>query len=222
MATMNSCDAEGEPVEPESGTSVDALHAHPRPWKYNPSRWGERLIIAGLAMAATLISGYMALFQFGVIDRIWDPFFGPSTEAILTSDVAKELERLFRIPDAALGSIGYLADVILVLAGSTRRWQFRPWLIATFGIAVIPVGAVSFTLVAVQGLVLNMWCTPCLITALLSLALMILASDEVISSFLYMKRLAREANSKREVWDAFWGRPTSLAWSVGESMTRAS
>jgi hypothetical protein len=35
------------------------------------------------------------------------------------------MRRWFRIPDAALGAIAYLGDLVFGLAGSTRRWQDR-------------------------------------------------------------------------------------------------
>ena len=197
-----------------------AMHVSPRPWGYNPSRWGERLTIAGLALLAAAVSAYMALFQYGAIESVWDPFFGGQTLRVLDSDASHRMARWFRMPDAALGALGYLADALLALAGSTRRWQFRPWLVATFGIVVIPMSAVSFTLVAVQGLVLKMWCFPCLVTALLSLALMVLAADEVVSSFLYLLRIRREGGSPSDLWNAFWGRTSSLAWLAGQEMTR--
>lgn len=197
------------------------MRARPRPWRYNPSRWGERWTIAGLALAAAAVSAYMAMYQYGLIDSVWDPFFGEQSHQVLDSDISHRMARWFRMPDAALGAIGYVADALLALAGSTRRWQFRPWLVATFGLVVIPMSAVSFTLVAAQGLVLKLWCLPCLVTALLSLALMVLAADEVVSSFLYLRRIRRDGGCPGDVWSAFWGRPSNLAWLSGEEMIRS-
>ncbi len=192
----------------------------PEPWAYNPSRWGERVVIALVAAIAAVISGYMGLFQVGLIATLWDPIFGAQSEEVLTSNISHFLSRVFQVPDAIMGMLAYLADIILVLAGSTRRWQFRPWLVATFGLVVIPLGLVSFTLVFMQGAVLGTWCLLCLVAALLSLALILLAWDEVRSTGLYMTRVWKKSRDRRLVWKTFWGRPSELAYEVGEQMSR--
>ncbi len=206
----------------QTGHEIDPdYHVIPVPWSYNPSRWGERVAIAIVAGVAAVISGYMGLFQLGMIETVWDPFFGDQSMSVLTSEVSHALSRWFRIPDAVMGMTAYIADIILVLAGSTRRWQYRPWLVAMFGLVVIPLGLVSFTLVAMQGVVLGMWCFLCLVTAVLSLALIVLAWDEVWSSWLYMRRVWMETGGDlRIVRDTFMGRPSDVAYEVGNKMSR--
>lgn len=192
----------------------------PEPWSYNPSRWGERVVIALVAGVAAVISGYMGLFQVGLITSVWDPVFGEQSEAVLASTISHALSGWFRVPDAIMGMLAYLADIILVLAGSTRRWQFRPWLVATFGLVVIPLGVVSFTLVVLQGAVLGTWCFLCIVTAILSLALIALAWDEVRSSGLFLLRVWRESRDRRLVWNTFRGCPSEVAYEIGERMSR--
>jgi len=192
----------------------------PQPWNYNPSCWGERVTIAVLAMIACGISAYMALFQLGLTDEVWDPVFGLQTAQVLDSALSHAMSRWFRIPDALLGAIAYGADVIFVLAGSTRRWQYRPWLIATFGIVVIPLGLASLILVAMQAFLVGAWCFLCLITALLSIALIVLAMDEVVSSTLYLKRVWEKSRRFDRVWHTFWGRPSPVAHQAAMDMTR--
>src|SRR5690606_26759179 len=109
-----------------------------------------------------LIATYMALFQWGLIDSVWDPVFGDQTEAVLRSNPSQRMEMWFGVPDAAFGALAYLGDAIFGLAGSTRRWQYRPWLVILFGIDVIPLGIVSVVLVILQGTVVGSWCFPCL------------------------------------------------------------
>lgn len=203
-----------------SSTKDLDLNVFPDPWPFNPSRWGERVVIAVFAGIAAVISGYMGLFQVGLIPTVWDPFFGEQTLRVLTSDVSHSLSRWFGIPDALMGMTAYLADVILVLAGSTRRWQFRPWVVAAFGVVVIPLGLVSVTLVVIQGVVLGMWCFLCIVTAVLSVALMVLAWDEVWSSWLFTSRVWKESGDIRLTWNAFWGRPSKLAYEIGNRMSR--
>jgi uncharacterized membrane protein len=115
------------------------------------------------------------------------------------------------IPDAALGAFAYLGDAVFGLAGSTRRWQFRPWMVVIFGIDVIPLGIVSAVLVVLQGTVVGAWCTLCLVTALISLVLVVMAYDEVWSCLLYLRGVWRRSRSFKVLWDAFWGRPAPAA-----------
>lgn len=190
----------------------------PRPWDYNPSRWRQRIAVAVVALPAFFIAVYMGLFQWGLIDSVWDPVFGVQTQQVLQSDVSHQMTRWIRLPDAILGAIAYLGDIIFALAGSTRRWQSRPWLVVIFGIDVIPLGIVSAVLVVLQGAVVGSWCFPCLVTAAISLILVVLAYDEVWSSLLYLHRVWKRTGSKRTVWLALIGVPTPEAERAGREM----
>ena len=105
-------------------------------------------------------------------------------------------------------------DLIFGLAGSTRRWQYRPWMVLLFGLDVIPLGIVSAVLVVLQGAVVGAWCFLCLVTAAISLILVALAYDEVWSTLLYLGRVWRKTHSAKLVWNTFWGRPYGLAEEV--------
>jgi hypothetical protein len=48
----------------------------PPGWAYNPSSWSQRLPIVALAFAGFGIAMYLALYQWGVFARVWEPFFG--------------------------------------------------------------------------------------------------------------------------------------------------
>src|SRR5688572_13398860 len=147
------------------------LDAPAPPWDYNPSSWSQRIPLCVLAFLATLSAGYMAMYQWRLVDDVWDPIFGDQTRNVLDSNVSETMRSWLRIPDAALGAIGYLSEAVLGLAGSTRRWQYRPWLVILFGIDVIPLGLVSAVLVIMQGTVVGAWCFLCLVTAAISLLL---------------------------------------------------
>ncbi len=197
---------------------MDKFPAHPpRPWNYNPSSWKQRWRIAHLGLVATFIALYLGLYQWKAISFVWDPFFGNGSMEVLTSDVSHEIIRFLRIPDALLGVLAYLSDVVFALAGSERRWQDRPWLVVLFGIDVIPLGAVSIILVLMQAFVVDHWCFLCLVTASISLTLIFLAYDEVISSCLYLYEIKKRAGWKT-VWWAFWGYPSVEAHAAGEAM----
>lgn len=175
------------------------------PWDYNPSAWSQRIPICVLAGVGFLISAYMGLYQWRLVESVWDPLFGVETQRVLDSDVSHKMQRWFGVPDASLGAIAYLGDVIFGLAGSTRRWQYRPWLVVLFGIDVIPLGGVSALLVLIQFTVLGEWCFLCLVTAIISLVLVYWAYDEVWSSLAYLRRVWRRTRSTAVLWTVFWG-----------------
>ena len=192
-------------------TNIPDLEVNAPPWKHNPSSWKQRIPICLLAGVAFLIATYMALYQWRLIGDVWDPVFGEQTKQVLDSEVSEIMRRWFRIPDSALGALAYLGDLISGLAGSTRRWQYRPWLVLLFGLDVIPLGIVSAILVVMQGTVVGAWCFLCLVSAAISLILVVLAYDEVWSSLLYLKRVWRETRQPIAVWNAFWGRASTEA-----------
>lgn len=179
------------------------LHVIAPPWKWNPSSWKNRVPIAILGFVAAAISTYLALFQWGLIDEVWDPFFGEQTIRVIDSETSHMMYRLIGIPDAFLGTLAYLGDAIYGIAGSTRRWQYRPWLVILFGIDVIPLGFVSAALVFTQGFVIGSWCTLCLATAIISLTLIMLAYDEVWASIAYLRFVFKK---RRDLfWKVLWG-----------------
>lgn len=193
-----------------------SLEAPAPPWDYNPSAWSQRLPICALATVAGLIATYMALYQWRVVGAVWDPVFGNQTERVLDSDVSETMRHWMLVPDAALGAVGYFSEAILGLAGSTRRWQFRPWLVILFGIDVIPLGVVSVILVILQGTVVGYWCFPCLMTALISVLLVYWAYDEVWSSLRFLHQVWQRTRSKSAVWQTFWGDPVPEAIALAE------
>jgi uncharacterized membrane protein len=179
----------------------------PPGWSYNPSSWAERLPLIGLAVLGGLIAGYLALYQLGVLKSIWDPFFGRGTLVILNSPVS----RLLPIPDAALGAIGYVLDAVSGAVGGQNRWRTMPWVVVIFGIAVGPLGLVSILLVIVQPVLFRAWCTLCLASAAISIAMIGPALDELLAS---LQHLRREREQGRSFWPAFWGLHRSAVESV--------
>ncbi len=112
------------------------------PFDYNPSAWSQRVPVCMLATVGFLVAITLGLYQWKLIDHVWDPFFEGTnglngSEAVVTSKTSKEMEAWLRIPDGVLGAIAYLGDALFGLAGSTRRWQYRPWLVIVFGIACL-------------------------------------------------------------------------------------
>ena len=106
------------------------------------------------------------------------------------------------VPDAALGAFGYLLDAVTGVIGGTKRWRTKPWIVVIFGLAVGPLGFVSLMLVVFQPVLFDSWCTLCLASAVISIAMIGPAMDELLASLQYMKRVKE---SDASTWKAFWG-----------------
>ncbi len=170
----------------------------PPGWDYNPAKWSQRIPIVVLAMVGFLIAGYLSLYQLDLIKTVWEPFFGKGSVKILNSKISHVLP----IPDAALGAFGYLVDAVTGIIGGKRRWREMPWIVIVFGLAVGPLGFVSVMLVVFQPVLFSAWCTLCLASAVISIAMIGPAMDEMLASLQYMRRVKISGGS---VWKAFWG-----------------
>jgi uncharacterized membrane protein len=171
----------------------------PPGWDSNPSTWKQRLPIVALAMVGFCVATYLALYQYGVVATVWEPFFGDGSATVLDS----RLSRVLPVSDAALGATGYLADAITGVLFGTRRWRTHPWIVVIFGVAVGPLGAISILLVIAQPVLYGSFCTLCLASAAISLAMIPPAVDEVLASLQHLRRVQLGGGS---VWKAFWGR----------------
>lgn len=167
----------------------------PPGWTYNPSSWPQRLPIFVLAVLGWFASRYLAMYQLGYIDQVWDPFFKEGTLKVITSNISKA----FPISDAGLGAFAYTLEAILVCKGSEARWQRMPWLVLSFGFLVIPVGLTSITLILLQPLVVGAWCGLCLLIAFAMLIMIALSVDEVEAVFKLLKH-----TPKKDRWQVFW------------------
>jgi uncharacterized membrane protein len=170
----------------------------PPAWTYNPASWNQRIPIIILALLGFFIAGYLSLYQFKLIEDVWEPFFGNGSLTILNSPVSHALP----IPDAALGALSYLIDAIAAVIGGTRRWRTMPWIVVLFGVMVGPLGFVSVMLVIFQPVLFDAWCTLCMVTAVISVAMIGPSMDEVLASLQYLRRVK---NAGKSVWKAFWG-----------------
>lgn len=194
------------------------------PFDYNPSSWSQRIPICLIAMVGFIVAIVLGLYQWKLIDSIWDPFFSGTdglngSEAVVTSKTSKQMESWFHIPDGVFGAIAYLGDALFGLAGSTRRWQYRPWMVIIFGLDVIPLGIVGVILVFMQGFVVGYWCTLCLVSAAISLLLVYMAYDEVWCCLIYLHRIRKRAGGMNKTfWQAVIGIPNQVAYEVGEEM----
>jgi nucleoside-diphosphate-sugar epimerase len=161
----------------------------PPGWSYSPSTWLQRLPMIGLGFFGFLIARYMAAYQLGHIDNVWEPFFsGPGaengTEHIITSDVSQA----WPVADSGLGATSYLIEALMGAMGAATRWRTMPWMVTFFFILVVPLGGVSIFFIIIQPIVIGTYCTLCLIAAFAMLLMIPLTLDEVVAMGQYMMR----------------------------------
>ncbi|GAB3542455.1 hypothetical protein GCM10027443_43330 [Pontibacter brevis] len=169
----------------------------PPGWSYNPSSWSQRWIMMVLGFIGWLVSRYLTAFQLGYIDSVWDPFFGQQSEQVLNSAMSHSMP----ISDAGLGAIAYTFEFLMGWMGAPTRWRTMPWMVAVFGILVIPLGLVHIFLVISQPVIVGAWCTFCLLAAIIMLPMIPLEVDEVIAMGQFMKK---KMNQGKSFWKIFW------------------
>lgn len=156
-------------------------------WSYSPSTYEQRLPIIALGFVGLLISRVLTAYQLGHIEGVWEPFFAGQggrngTEFIITSDVSKA----WPIPDAGLGAVSYMFEVLMGVMGGRQRWRTMPWMVAAFGIVVVPLGVVSIYFIIIQPIVIGTWCTLCLAAALAMLIMIPFTLDELVAMGQYL------------------------------------
>ncbi len=169
----------------------------PLGWSCAPSTWNYRIPTVGLAILCWFFSRYMAAFQLGYIDHIWDPFFKNGTLHVITSKISKD----FPVSDAGLGAFSYSLEFLLGWQGSTRRFATMPWLVLFFGFLVIPVSVVSIMLIILQPVAVGAWCSWCLATAAVMLIMIVLTAGELAAALELMYDAKRRKDS---LWQVFW------------------
>ena len=166
-------------------------------WSYNPSTWHQRTPMIVLGFLGWLISRYLAAFQLGYIETVWDPFFGDGTRRVLTSEVS----RMFPISDAGLGALAYTVEFLMAWMGGRTRWRSMPWMVTFFFIVVVPLGLTHIILVILQPVAVGAWCTLCLAAAFLMLIMIPFTVDEVIATGQFLVAARRDGKS---LWRTFW------------------
>ncbi len=172
-------------------------HEIPKGWSYNPSAWIQRLPVIILACVGWFISRYLAAYQLGFIDSVWDPVFGTGTKDVITSSVA----HFFPVADAGLGAFAYTIEALMGCKGGANRWRTMPWLVVGFVLLVVPLGVVSIILVVLQPLLVGAWCFLCLVTALSMMIMILFTIDELVAVFQFLYRAKKEG---QPFWKVFW------------------
>lgn len=174
----------------------------PPGWSYNPSSWAQRSILIALGFAGLLVSRYLASYQLGYIDTVWDPFFGfeGGTQQVLDS----QMSHFWPISDAALGGAAYSFEFLMGFMGSEKRWRTMPWMVTMFGILVIPLGLSHIALVMSQPAVVHHWSTFALLAAAVMLPMITLTVDEVVAMGQHMRDGIRRGDRDGSTWKVFW------------------
>jgi uncharacterized membrane protein len=124
---------------------------------------GARPVVVVLALVGCAVATVLALFQVGVLDDVWEPFFGDGSRRVLTS----ALSRALPVPDAALGAVAYLAEAVLTALGRPDR----PKVVLAAAVVAAGLGLAALGLVAAQVFLVGAFCTLCLVSAALSLTI---------------------------------------------------
>jgi nucleoside-diphosphate-sugar epimerase len=193
---------------PEPGASPLAATTGPEAppgWGYNPSAWTQRMPIIALALIGLYVSRYLAAYQLGLVDDVWEPFFQGSpadpqngTEEIITSHVAEA----WPISDGGLGGITYILEILTGVIGLKARWRTMPWLVILFGLMIVPLSITSISFVIIQPIVIGTWGTLTLIGAAAMLLQIPYAIDELLASLQFLRRRVRAGKSWLRVFFA--------------------
>jgi Vitamin K epoxide reductase family len=139
----------------------------------------RRYAVAVLAFAGLCIASYLTLYQVGVLDDVWEPFFGDGSRSVL--------DWTHPVPDAAAGVIAYAAEVVLSFVGDEDRVRTAPWAVLALGVVIVCGAVTSIALLLIQPLAVGDWCTLCVCSAVLSLVIFALAIDEPLTTLRLMR-----------------------------------
>lgn len=157
----------------------------------NPTAWSRRALLMAFALTGFGVSVYLTLFQVGVIGGVWDPFFR-----------SKEVLTFLGFPDAALGALAYATEVVLLSIGGRGRWRTMPWTVLALGVVILSGVVVSVLLILMQAFLVDAWCTLCLVSAAISLAIFGFGYDEPLAGLRHLRGVRASGGS---LWRALWG-----------------
>ena len=110
--------------------------------------------------------------------------------------------RLLPILDAAVGTAAYGIQIVTGLIGGRARWRTRPWMATAYVLTVLTLGVASVLLVIGRPVALGAWCTLCLASAIIAVALVGPALDELLAVLPYVNRAGIEG---RPAWRLLCG-----------------
>ncbi len=168
-----------------------------------PSAWPKRVPVIALALFGCGIATYLALYQVGMIEHVWEPFFGSGSRTILRES---SVAHLLPIPDAALGAILYLAEAVFESMGGTTRWRTAPWVVLVAGLLATGLGIGGVVLAICQPLLYGAFCTLCLTSAACSVLVFAAAIHEPLATVGHLRTALRHGCP---FWRTLWGTQVS-------------
>jgi hypothetical protein len=143
---------------------------------HHPSSLSKRVPIAALSAIGAALAGYLTCYQLGLIDSVWEPFFGNGSRTILRDSA---IARFLPVPDAALGIVAYALEAILELIGNDERYRSLPIAPLAVGAVAAGLALTAVGLVASQIFWFHAFCTLCLLSAAISLSIAVMVAPEV-------------------------------------------
>ncbi len=157
----------------------------PPGWTHNPSSWRSRAPVLILGILGFAISVYLTLYQMDILSRMWEPFFGDGSRYILKESA---IARYCPVPDASLGALAYLLDVVLDCIGGDDRWRTRPRIVLALGAVAGALGLTGILLALSQPVFFGHFCTLCLASAVCSVLTAAFAASEVRATLSHLRR----------------------------------
>jgi hypothetical protein len=94
-----------------------------------------------------------------------------------------------------------MLEALSGIMGDRKRWRTMPWMVALFGLLVVPLGGVSIFFIIIQPIWIGTWCTLCLIAAAAMVVMIPYSLDEIVAMGQF---LAERKRAGRPLWDVFW------------------
>lgn len=147
---------------------------------HDPSRLARRLPVLLLSLVGCGIATYLTLYQVGVLNSVFEPFFGQGSRKIIReSGITKALHP---VPDAGLGALAYLVEACTELLGGAGRWRKAPWKALATGLVGCALFVAAIVLVICQAAVYHAFCTMCLASAVCSVIIFALVVPELAAT----------------------------------------
>ena len=153
----------------------------------SPSRPSKRVAAAALALVGAVIASWLTAYQLGLVARPWDPFFGDGTRAVLESSFSRSLP----FPDAGVGAIAYVAEIVALAWGGRARFRTRPAIVFVYAAIALGMALGSAALVALQIFLVHAFCTLCLASAAISFVLAMPAATELAATVRHLRNTRR-------------------------------
>jgi uncharacterized membrane protein len=144
-----------------------------------------------LSLAGAAVAAYLALFEVGLVTIVWDPLFAGGSEQVIRWSATVALP----VPDALLGFLAYGTEAVLLVGARLADRPVSRWLTVALGVVATLMALTSVGLVLAQAFLVRAWCTLCLVSAVLSWTIALIAIPEAITEFRALRAGRRASNA---------------------------